>query len=112
MAPLPILSTIIPSVLAYAIPEFRTQYVASALLTFSALPFTIVFMAPTNDRLCDIAASGAKQAAVSQQIVKGLLQKWTLLNGIRCGLVLAGGLVAAWTLVQQDVEGRVATGKA
>jgi Anthrone oxygenase len=76
--------------------SFRV-YTTAALLTFGMIPFTAVFMLPTNNKLMAKAeqAAAAKGAVVeNDKEVVELLEKWSVLSGIRGLLPLLGGVVS------------------
>ncbi|PYI35345.1 DUF1772-domain-containing protein [Aspergillus indologenus CBS 114.80] len=74
-------------------------YTAAAVLTLGIVPYTILTMRPTNNALIALAQSLKDLTAADETRSRDLLAKWTLLNGIRGLLPLAGamlGMVAAW----------------
>ncbi|PYH47016.1 DUF1772 domain-containing protein [Aspergillus saccharolyticus JOP 1030-1] len=70
-------------------------YCLAGALTLGIVPFTIVFMKKTNDRLTQWAQHRAEEAwtAEADAEVEGLLWKWTWLNAVRSVFPLLGGLV-------------------
>lgn len=73
-------------------------YAAAALLTYGMIPFTAVFMLPTNNKLMALAekstgGKGANALAANQKEVNELLEQWSVLSGIRGLLPLLGGVV-------------------
>jgi hypothetical protein len=72
-------------------------YSTAALLTIGMVPYTIIFMLPTNDRLTEkakqhVTSKGA--VATDDKEVIELLKKWSFLSGIRGLLPLMGGVVS------------------
>jgi hypothetical protein len=77
-------------------------WAASMVSTLSIIPFTIIFMVPTNNRLHELADEAIRtkdNAAASAGEVGRLIKKWTRLNGIRSLLPLVGGIVAFFASV-------------
>jgi hypothetical protein len=72
--------------------------IASAL-TVSIVPFTIIFMAPTNDLLMK-AAAGTWEA--SQEDVAKLIGRWGVLNLVRSLLPLAGAGAGFSALIESQ----------
>ncbi|KAJ4014928.1 hypothetical protein NW766_005247 [Fusarium irregulare] len=72
--------------------------IASAL-TVSIVPFTIIFMASTNDLLMK-AAAGTLEA--SQEDVAKLIGRWGVLNLVRSLLPLAGAVAGFSTLIESQ----------
>ena len=75
-------------------------YGAAAVLTPMIVPYTIVFMSPTNARLNGIAAMAAQdRGKVDANEVQALLQTWKRLNYARALLALvASGVGLVGTL--------------
>lgn len=72
-------------------------YSISALLAIGVVPFTMLFMLPTNNRLIAKAeqAAGVKGAvAADDKEVIELLRKWSVLSGIRSLVPLLGGVIS------------------
>ncbi|KAJ4134709.1 hypothetical protein NW768_004307 [Fusarium equiseti] len=72
--------------------------IASAL-TVSIVPFTLIFMVPTNDLLME-AAAGTLEA--SQEDVAKLIGRWGVLNLVRSLLPLAGAVAGFSTLIESQ----------
>lgn len=92
----------ITTALSYTYAAYGTRgqstskiYLAAAGLVVSIIPFTILFMSPTNTALLD-AAKGATSLSVGQ--VSDLITKWGYLNLARSLLPLTGGLLGFWSL--------------
>jgi uncharacterized membrane protein len=68
-------------------------YSIAAVLTIGIVPWTIIAMMPTNNKLLAKAEQSASVMADDKE-VSDLLRKWTILNGIRSLLPLAGTAVA------------------
>jgi len=64
------------------------QSLLAAGLTIAIYPFTIVLMGSTNDALMSAADTG-----VGAEMVRGLVERWGVLNLLRGLLPLAGGVV-------------------
>ncbi|EIM80024.1 DUF1772-domain-containing protein [Stereum hirsutum FP-91666 SS1] len=99
-------------------------YIGSGVLTLSIIPFTLLAMAPTNNRLLRAAAGdpdtsssntatgvkssgpGATGEATSLSVDDQVQQvvKWAKLNYVRGALSLAGFAVAVWTTVPGAVK--------
>jgi hypothetical protein len=82
---------------------YWTRYATAAALTVSIIPFTFIFMHPTNQSLLQIAGGGATAAVVNDDSVRALITKWAGLNLIRSLLPLGGAIVGLWALVQEGV---------
>lgn len=65
-------------------------YGLAALLCVGIAPFTVGVMKGTNDRLIELS-EGAEQK-VEEGEVRGLLEKWGRLNGVRSLLPVLGGV--------------------
>lgn len=72
---------------------------ASAALTVSIVPFTIIFMSSTNDLLFK-ASAGTFDA--SQEDVATLIGRWGVLNLVRSLLPLAGAALGFSTLFSEE----------
>ena len=68
-------------------------YTAAAVLAVAIVPYTIALMRPTNDILLSAAAGTAN--ALTE--VRGLIDKWAVLNLIRSTLPLASAVVGFLT---------------
>lgn len=77
---------------AYYAPTvgLRNSMIASGVLAFSALPFTLFAIIPTVKALKGIESHN--DVAVADAEGDGLLAKWTNLNYVRFGLVTIGSL--------------------
>jgi len=77
---------------AYYAPTYYIQnsMIASALLSISAVPFTVLFMRPTVQALKAIEKDGddVKTTAEGDK----LIEKWGKLSLMRCSLVCIGAL--------------------
>jgi hypothetical protein len=84
--------------LSLIVPKNSFQiYSAAALLAIGMVPYTMIFMLPTNNKLMAKAeqAAGAKGAvAADDKEVIELLRKWSILSGIRSLVPLLGGVVS------------------
>ncbi|KAL8908881.1 MAG: hypothetical protein Q9171_005278 [Xanthocarpia ochracea] len=61
-------------------------FVGAAVGTIGIVPFTLIFMAPTNSALI---AQTAK-TTLSEVDVRGLVEKWAFLNLLRSGIPVVG----------------------
>jgi len=68
-------------------------YSVAAVFTIGIVPWTIIAMMPTNNKLLAKAEHSASVMADDKE-VSDLLRKWTILNGVRSLLPLAGTAVA------------------
>lgn len=97
LVPLCIFSASCSALAAYLRPEQRSLWGTAGIITASHVPFTILMLAGTNSRLCEIADSKTLQATAGKEVV-ALLKKWATLNTLRAGLALGGGLVGLWAV--------------
>jgi uncharacterized membrane protein len=65
----------------------RVGWLVGALLIFAVVPFTIIAIRPTNNRLLDPALDRGPEAA------RRLLQRWGRLHAVRSILALAASVV-------------------
>jgi hypothetical protein len=69
----------------------------------SIVPFTLVFIMPTNNALIakkeELASVGGKAEAAEEENVYALMDSWAMLNMVRVGLVAAGALCAVGAVV-------------
>ncbi|KAF5675631.1 hypothetical protein FHETE_2481 [Fusarium heterosporum] len=98
LVPLSIFSGVSSGIVAYLVPAQRNLWTVAAVATMSQLPWTVLGMMATNNRLNDIAASSAEQEKAGQEEVVGLLKKWRWMNIVRGLLALTGGLSAVLAL--------------
>ena len=73
------------------------------MATFSQLPWTLLRMKGTIDRLNALAVNKVEQEKANKEDVVGLLRRWAWMNVIRGGLALLGGLAGLWAVIQQQV---------
>lgn len=78
-------------------PRAGRLFFVAAGLTVAIVPFTVVFMASTNEALLRLAGK-EEWTAAEERDGEALLARWRFLNGVRSVLplaaaVLAGGLV-------------------
>ena len=95
LVPLAILSATCSATAAYLLPSQRTLWTIAALATITQIPWTLIVMMSTNNRLVGIAGSKAEQAKVSKEEIVVLLKRWTWMNAVRGLFALVGGLVGA-----------------
>jgi len=84
--------------LSLIVPKNSFQiYSAAAFLTFGMIPYTMIFMLPTNNKLMakaeQVAGAKGAVAADDKEIIE-LLRKWSFLSGIRSLVPLLGGVVS------------------
>lgn len=77
--------------------EWRTS-VAAGVATVAIVPFTIIFMRPTNNSLLSIAG-GTAASSSSYQDVTNLVLRWRGLNLLRALLPLGGSVLGVWGLL-------------
>ncbi|KAF2627857.1 DUF1772-domain-containing protein [Macroventuria anomochaeta] len=75
------------------VKDGRLFWVAAAL-TVSIVPYTIIFMKSTNDKLLRYAKKEKLTTSESQE-TEGLLKRWVFLNSVRSLLPLAGALLTS-----------------
>lgn len=65
------------------------------------IPFTIVFMRDTNNKLLAHAAKAKKDelSVTETEDVDSLLEKWATLNGLRSVLPMAGAVAAGVAVI-------------
>lgn len=78
-----------------------TRYATAGALTLAIVPFTLIFMHPTNQSLLQVAGGGATAAVVNDDSVRALITKWAGLNLIRSLLPLGGAVVGLLTLTEE-----------
>lgn len=88
---------------AYLAYDRRSQgqsyagYIVAAVLSLGIMPYTIVFMSPTNNALLGVAG-GATQT-LGESAVRELVSKWKDLNLVRSVFPLVGAVIGLWSLV-------------
>lgn len=105
VVPLCIFSTLCSALVAYLSSSQRNQqlWAVAAVATFSQLPWTLLRMKGTIDRLNALAVNKVEQEKANKEDVVGLLRRWAWMNVIRGGLALLGGLAGLWAVIQQQV---------
>jgi Domain of unknown function (DUF1772) len=103
LPPLAVFSSLCSAYLAFALPEQRSLYVVASMGTLAMIPWTLVAMMETNNRLCAIADSKIEQEKVKSEEVEALLRKWTWMNYVRSGLMMVGGLTGLFALIDADI---------
>lgn len=73
-----------------------TKFIGAAALTLGMVPFTILFMDPTNQALLKVAAG---VGVMGEGALRELLVKWKGLNLMRSVFPLAGAALGFWGLV-------------
>lgn len=79
------------------------RYATAGALTLAIVPFTLIFMHPTNQALLQIAGGGTTAAVVNDESVRALITKWAGLNLTRSLLPLAGAVVGIWSLAEEKL---------
>jgi hypothetical protein len=79
------------------------RYATAGALTLAIVPFTLIFMHPTNQSLLLVAGGGATAAAVNDDSVRALITKWAGLNLIRSLLPLGGAVIGLWALAEEKL---------
>ncbi|KAG9578227.1 hypothetical protein KCU77_g13097, partial [Aureobasidium melanogenum] len=76
-------------------------FAIAAVSTMAIVPFTIVFMRATNNRLLALSAKAKKdEVSVSEtEDVEGLLERWTVLNSLRGVLPMVGAVCACVAVI-------------
>lgn len=75
-----------------------SKFLWAAGLTLGIVPFTVIFMDPTNQALLQVAVGGVG-AATGEEALRELLIKWKDLNLMRSSFPLAGAALGLWGLV-------------
>ncbi|KAJ9620135.1 hypothetical protein H2203_007900 [Taxawa tesnikishii (nom. ined.)] len=99
VVPLALFSASCSGYLAYACPTLRTLYAIAAVAPFATLPWTVLFMKSTNDRLNLLAKDQREQEKADPAEVTALLKKWTVFNYVRSGMCMIGGLAGLFALL-------------
>lgn len=73
-----------------------TTFVGAAALSLGIVPFTVIFMDPTNQALLGVAGGAT---ALGETAVQALLVEWKGLNLVRSLFPLAGAVLGLWGLV-------------
>ncbi|KAG9631630.1 DUF1772-domain-containing protein, partial [Aureobasidium melanogenum] len=76
-------------------------FAIAAVSTMAIVPFTIVFMRPTNNKLLTLAAKAKKDelSVKETEDVEGLLERWTALNRLRGVLPMIGAVCACVAVI-------------
>ncbi|KAF3921756.1 hypothetical protein AA313_de0200186 [Arthrobotrys entomopaga] len=74
-------------------------FAIAAAFSAGVVPFTLVFMKDTNDRLLRAASDGV--SVLSDGAVLGLVDKWAWLNLVRSMLPLTASLVAGYGFLKE-----------
>ncbi|KAH8598961.1 hypothetical protein B0O99DRAFT_683694 [Bisporella sp. PMI_857] len=80
----------------------RTQYTIAGVLAVGLVPYTVLFMKGTNDKLFAlierISAVGGNEIVVEGgETVHSLVDWWAVLNLGRCVLLASAGVLGTWT---------------
>ena len=79
-----------------------TTYATAGAVTIVMIPFTLIFMAPTNNalfRLNEEAEAAGGEPAVSLDKVQALVTLWAKLHAIRSFFPLLGAILGMWELL-------------
>lgn len=71
-----------------------TGWLFAAILIFSVMPYTVLFMFPTNKKLIDPARDPESPETPA------LLLRWARLHAVRTALSLAASLLMIWLMLQ------------
>ena len=102
LVPLCIFSASCSALVGYFLPSQRKLWAFAAVATIAQLPWTILGMMKTNNRLNTIAASKNEQEKASEEEVVGLLRQWAWMNIVRGVLPMVGGLAGVWAVIEQQ----------
>lgn len=97
LVPLSIFSATCSALVAYLRPSQRKIWTTAALATIAQIPWTLLVMLGTNNRLNAIAAG----AHASEAELVGLLRRWAWMNVLRGLLALVGGLAGVIAVMEQ-----------
>ncbi|KAH7348571.1 hypothetical protein BKA65DRAFT_594371 [Rhexocercosporidium sp. MPI-PUGE-AT-0058] len=100
------ISAVIASSFAYLAFKSRTggprnvvaMYGLAALLTVGIAPFTVLVMRGVNESLIGLSEGDGKDREGEDE-VRGLLERWARLNGVRSLLPFVGGVVGAFAVL-------------
>lgn len=101
LVPLSLFSGSCSVLVAYLLPSQARLWALAAVITCSQLPWTLLVMRPTNNRLIAIASSQTELEKASQGEVVGLLRQWAWMNILRGLLALAGGLTGVYAVLER-----------
>ncbi|KAI0380370.1 hypothetical protein F5Y04DRAFT_257252 [Hypomontagnella monticulosa] len=73
-------------------------YVAGAVSNMMLPVYTLIFINEVNQKM--IGANAGTGKALSQEAVRGLMNKWSALSSVRIFMPLAGAMFAMWNLLQ------------
>ena len=99
--------------LAYTLPSHADKskfygYIAAGLLSIGIVPYTLIFLMPTNTKLLK-KTEETKSLGKSEEVVEvglgeetahKLVDWWGVLNLGRGVMLTASGLIGAWTALQ------------
>jgi Domain of unknown function (DUF1772) len=72
-------------------------YLGAGLFTLAIVPFTLILMTPTNNKLLQSAAAQEKELLM--QPTTQLVETWSQMNFARGCLPLAGAFLGLWALL-------------
>ncbi|KAK9236969.1 hypothetical protein V1525DRAFT_405199 [Lipomyces kononenkoae] len=98
MPPLAVLSTSAFGFLAWKVPSARMAYSIAAVCTIGVVPFTLLLvLRPTFTLMSKAEVAEPKSRGTEDADWEKLLDRWTLLNGVRAIFPLLGALVGLHT---------------
>ncbi|CAG8897937.1 unnamed protein product [Penicillium egyptiacum] len=77
----------------------RRTYMLAGLCTFTMVPFTWIFMAPTNNDLFHLDGLSTL-SSIELESVQGIVIRWSWLHLFRCLFPMAGALLGFSRLLQ------------
>lgn len=97
-------------ILPPALANHKTPYLLVAALNVAVIPYTIIFMSSTNNKLLaleerekvgnlELDKDGEARVAITSETVHSLVDWWGMLNLGRSVLCVAGTVVGVWTVV-------------
>jgi len=72
-----------------------TRFLVAGLLPAAILPFTVIALRPTNNELTsrEQKADAARKGPLKSVGTRELVEKWSRLSAVRCGMALMGALI-------------------
>ncbi|KAH8666003.1 hypothetical protein BGZ60DRAFT_410376 [Tricladium varicosporioides] len=97
-------------ILPASLTKHKTPYLIIAALNTAMLPYTIIFMSSTNNKLLaleerekvgelELDKDGEARVAITSETAHSLVDWWGMLNLGRSVLCVAGTIVGVWTVV-------------
>ena len=75
-------------------PQLPLYYGTAAALTLAIVPFTLLIMAPTNNKLIQHSTRELDDTKSDDVEIDQLMSQWSTMNAFRSLLPLTGGLMA------------------